>query len=158
MITYNTPINHTQKPSNPAEFIAKMKGTNDAIGFIATAIKALDAIKDSQTPLTDAKTYSYTDRNLLDNQTFETNLGTINICIYLGESDTNDTLFQERLEISKIELQDVKDAITKPVQAKRIEQEDKLKNMSSNNPFINKINTMFDNLEENANRVGNQIF
>ncbi len=147
-----------KKSSGAADFVAKIKATNEAQGFIATALKGLDAIATSENPSETAATYNFNGKNILDAQTFDTTAGIIGISVYIGDLDSSDPSFKERIEQSKSELLNIKDSLAKPVSAMKVKQEENLKTQFGNNPFISKINNILDGIEESANRVGNQIF
>lgn len=154
-----TEVDNFKKQSNgAADFVAKIKATNEAQGFIATALKGLDAIANSNDPSETAKQFNFNGKNILDAQTFDTTAGIIGISVYIGDLDSSDPSFKERIEKSKSELLNIKDGLAKPVSAMKAKQEENLRTGFGNNPFINKINTILDGIEEGANRVGNQIF
>jgi hypothetical protein len=149
----------SKQSNGGADFVAKIKGANDAIGFIATAMKGLDAISVSDNPSEVAKNYNFNGKNILDAQAFDTPVGIIGVNLNLGNLDSTDALFQDKIANAKEVLKNTKLSLSAPMSEMRTKQEESLAAQASNsNPFIGKLNNLLNGLEASANRVGNQIF
>jgi hypothetical protein len=148
-----------RQTNGAADFVAKIKGTNEAMGFIATALKGLDALSSSSNPAETVKNYNFNGSNILDAKTFDTTAGVVGVSVYLGDLNASDPAFNDRIEKSKTELLDLKSKISSPVTVMKTKQEDSLRaQANSTNPIISKLNNILDGIEAGANRVGNQIF
>lgn len=142
-----------------SDFIAKIKAANDAIGFIAVAMKGLDALSQSENPAETVKTYSYNGKNMLDAQAFDTPVGIIEVSFDIGDLNLYDPFLKDKIDKARVHLKSAKESLAAPVTAMRVDQELKLKSQAQgNNPIINKLNNLLDDIEVKANRVGNQIF
>jgi hypothetical protein len=171
---------YTPKATNPANFVQKIKGTNEAAGFISTASKGVEALKNviqtgnAQDIIDTANKVSFAGKGILEPQAFDTTNGIVTIDLGLGldnldlhTANGKDELLN-RLNGASQKLKDAKDALSAPINKAEQEQSAKLQNMDmGNSEFLRKLNTVLDRrsqprgidaLEAKMIEIGNKIF
>lgn len=171
------------KPANGSDFVQKIKGTNEAAGFISTASKGIEALKlavqtgDSTSILDTAQKISFGGKSILEPQAFDTTAGIITIDLGLNiqntdlhSADAKDALMQ-RLNDAVDTLAGAKKSISAPINRAEKEQSVKLQNMNtSGSEFLTRLNNAIekqnaphsqpkglDALEATLNEIGNSI-
>jgi hypothetical protein len=177
--TAQTVPNMAPRPSAGADFVQKMKGTNEAAGYIATASKGIEALKiaaqnsDADTIMQTAKNISFSGKGVLEPQVFDTSAGIVTVDLRLGldKLDLRSAEGKEELvkniDAAKEMLVETKKILSSPVNRGQKEQEAKLNSMDTNSgsDFLKKLGGLIDRadkgldaFEAGSNKLGNQIF
>jgi|GEM_PF-1256753 len=177
-------VQYASKTTSGANFVQKIKGTNEAIGFISTASKGIEALKiaaqtsDAQGIINTASKVSFNGRGILEPQAFDTTAGivTIDLGLGLGNLDLHGAQGKDelmgRLNGATERLSEAKKTLSTPINKAQKEQETKLANMDmSGSDFLRKLSSAMDKqnqiqtqpkgidaLEAKLNEIGNKIF
>ncbi len=161
------------KPASGANFVQKIKDTNDAVGFIQTSeifISKLDkeGIADFETASALGATISYSQKNVLSKQSFDTTAGVVQIDLSSSEIGFG-VDFEEWKKNVKEMLKSKKEQISNPLAAfgaQKKEQMDgaaqKISAVTETNTklgsLLNDINESLNRFEQKANDLGNTLF
>jgi hypothetical protein len=161
----------TRAPSG-ANFVQKIKDTNDAVGFIQTAeafLSKLDkeGINNFADAAASAKSFSFTGKSVDSKQSFDTTAGVIQVDLTSSEVGFGGD-FEEWKTNAKNLLKSKKEQISNPLAAfgaQKKEQMDnaaqKLNNSQNNaklGSFFDDINETLSSFEKQANDLGNTLF
>jgi len=161
------------KPASGANFVQKIKDTNDAVGFIQTSemfISKLDkeGITDFETASALGATISYSQKNVLSKQSFDTTAGVVQIDLSSSEIGFG-VDFEEWKKNAKEMLKSKKEQISNPLAAfgaQKKEQMDsaaqKISAVTETNAklgsLLDDINESLNRFEQKANDLGNALF
>lgn len=159
---------------NPAEFIQKIKGTNDAIGFLGVAQNMIDALKSGAEKSTAeleeiVKGFSFQGKSTMENQTFDTTSGRLSISLELPDlSKTDRQTLSAALDEAQNKIADFKKQLSQPVTQMQQAQKESLKTSQTQmadegkfgklNALLNRMDDTFAAFENKANDLGNKIF
>ncbi len=148
---------YSGKSANGSDFVQRIKGTNEAAGFISTASKGIEALKlatqsgDAQNILDTASKISFNGKGILDPQAFDTTAGivTVDLGLNLQNIDLHTAQgkeeLQKRLDSASVKLQDAKKSLAAPINKAEKEQSAKLQSMNtSNSEFLTRFHDAMD--------------
>ncbi len=162
----------TQSRPSGANFVQKIKETNDAVGFIQTAeafLNKLDkeGITNFEGALELAKNTTFAQKALSSKQTFDTNAGIINIDVTSTEFGFGGN-FEEWKTNLRSNLKDKKTQISNPLAAFGAQKKEQMENAAEklnathNNAklgsLLDEINDTLNSFEKQANDLGNTLF
>jgi len=167
------------RPSAGADFVQKIKGTNEAAGYIATASKGIEALKiaaqnaDADTIMQTAKNISFSGKGVFEPQVFDTTAGIVTVDLRLGldkldlQTVEGKEALIKNIDDARETLVETKKVLSAPVNRGQKEQEAKLNSMNTNggSDFLKKLGGLIekadrglDTFEAKTNELGNQIF
>lgn len=161
----------TKAPSG-ANFVQKIKDTNDAVGFIQTAQAFLsrldkDGVQNFEGAVEAAKSFSYTGKTVDSKQSFDTTAGVIHIDIMAEEIGFGGDFESWKTNAAQT-LKEKKEQISNPLAAfgsAKKEQMDNAAekiNAANQNPKLGSlfgdINASLNKFEQKANELGNALF
>ncbi len=161
----------TKAPSS-ANFVQKIKDTNDAVGFIQTAQAFLNKLdKDGIHSFEDArelaKSFSFTGKSVDSKQSFDTTAGVIHIDITSEEIGFGSDFESWKANASEM-LKAKKEQISNPLAAFGAAKKEQMDNAAqkintqNQNPKLGSlfdgINESLNKFEQKANEIGNAIF
>ncbi len=177
-------VGYGPKPVNSSDFVQKIKGTNEAAGFISVASKGVEALKialqtsDANNIMDTAQKINFGGRGIMEPQAFDTTAGIVTIDLGLNIQNTDlhsadgKEALLDKLNSAGETLANAKKALSAPVNRGEREQSAKLQTMNtSGSEFLTKLNSAIDRqntpapaprgldaLEAKLNEIGNQIF
>lgn len=176
-------VGYAPRPASGADFVQKIKGTNEAAGFISVATKGVEALKiavqtsDANGILETAQKINFGNRGILESQAFDTTAGivTIDLGLDIKNLDLHSVEGKEmllgRLNDAGEKLVSAKKTLSAPVNKAEREQSAKLQTMDTSSEFLQKLNIAidkqtaqaaapkgFDAFEAKLNEIGNEIF
>lgn len=161
------------KPASGANFVQKIKDTNDAVGFIQTSeifISKLDkeGITDFDAASALGATVAYSQKNVLSKQSFDTTAGVIQIDLSSSEIGFGGD-FEEWKKNAKEMLKAKKEQISNPLAAFGAQKKEQMDNAAQKisavtetnaklGSLLDDINESLNKFEQKANDLGNTLF
>jgi hypothetical protein len=148
------------KPASGANFVQKIKETNDAVGFIQISemfISKLDkeGITSFEAASALGATISYSQKNVLSKQSFDTTAGVIQIDLSSSEIGFGGD-FEEWKKNAKEMLKSKKEQISNPLAAFGVQKKEQMDNAAQKISVTTETNTklgsLLDNINESLNR------
>jgi hypothetical protein len=170
--TQNTQNTATQSRPSGANFVQKIKDTNDAVGFIQTAEAFLGKLDKEGVTTFDgalelAKNTTFAQKTLSSKQAFDTNAGIINVDITSTELGFGGD-FEEWKANVKTALKDKKTQISNPLAAFGAQKKEQMENAAQKlsesqstaklGSLLGEINDTLNSFEKQANDLGNALF
>lgn len=164
-------VAQSSRPSG-ANFVQKIKETNDAIGFIQTAEAFLGKLDKGGITTFDgalelAKNTTFAQKTLSSKQTFDTNAGIVQVDIMSAELGFGGN-FEEWKSNAKEALKEKKTQISNPLAAFGAQKKEQMQNAAEKlnatqgnaklGSLLDDINNTLNNFEKQANDLGNTLF
>jgi len=160
------------KAASGANFVQKIKDTNDAVGFIQTAQAFLarldkDGVQNFEAAGELAKSFSFTGKTVDSKQSFDTTAGVIHIDITSKEIGFGDNFENWKSSAAEL-LKSKKEQISNPLAAFGAAKKEQMDNAAekinaaNQNPKLGSlfgdINDSLNKFEQKANELGNALF